>query len=174
MSVGCLLIFSAKAPASLSAEALEFYALHTALLNFLKERRRKLITSGRTVVAYVPVICDAKHIQPTDKSKDAGSRSHSKVDKLRGLHESTESCLKQPQRVRETELFVQTQSDIKVSYIFAGFLRCPHVRNRRPTLYEARTSDIRFVPHSFCGTGRVSIQQYYRTSILELQQTAFE
>ena len=53
--VGLGQLYSDKSSTTLKARGFTFYPLHLILLNYSTELRRKLITSGMTVVGYLPV-----------------------------------------------------------------------------------------------------------------------
>ena len=51
---GLLQIYSDKTSTTLKSRGFKFYPVHLVLLNFKETLRRKLITSGRTIVGYLP------------------------------------------------------------------------------------------------------------------------
>lgn len=148
-SVGYLQIFSDKSQVPLPTEALHLHWFLVTLLNFSEERHRELITSRRILVAYLPVIFEARHTRPTHKSREAGPRSLSIVDRLRNVHEIVASCLRPPQMVAKAVPSVDTKKGKNFCYIFAVFLCCRQQRNRRPTAYETKSSDIHSVSYFF-------------------------
>lgn len=56
--VTCLQLYSQKSHMSLTAGAIIFYSIHLTCLSITKENRRQHISSGRTIVEYLPVRFD--------------------------------------------------------------------------------------------------------------------
>lgn len=109
------------------------------------------------MVAYLPVKFEAKDSQPTHKSREARSRSRSKVDKLRALHGGTESRVNPFEMSAETGLSVEIKKRTEISLtIFPGLLWCRPSRNRRPVVCGARISEIHSVSYLLYKTGGVS------------------
>ncbi len=53
--IGCVQLSSDKSKIALKTTSFEFYPLHISQLNFRESFRRSLVSTGRTVVAYLPV-----------------------------------------------------------------------------------------------------------------------
>lgn len=142
-SVGCFQVFSEKPQVSLSAGALQLYLLHVTILDFSEEPLRKLISSGRPVVMYLPVKLEVKNRGPSHKRlMDARSGRLSKADRLRALHASTERCLKPLLIVAQPGNALSTKKIENAITSSSGFVCCRPPRNRRFVRSKARIPDV--------------------------------
>lgn len=117
--VGAIQVYSDKSQTTLGAHALFFYPLHVTLLNFTEEWRRANISSGRTIVAYLPV-----HNEPLNETKNTPTNAiqiPSKITRLlslRALHSSINNALQPLAEASFCGLSVQTSDGFRLRLHF--------------------------------------------------------
>lgn len=107
--VGFAQLYSDKSQTSLKASSLHFYPLHATLHNFTAEARHSHITSGRSILAFLPV-----HFRNVSSSAD--------ID--RGVHKSKFYEVSRSDRIRSTHLCIETALAPLSDVAEGGFL-CP-------------------------------------------------
>lgn len=89
---GTLQIYSDKSQISLSAGALDFCTLHITYVNFTENCRISHISTGRSIVAYLPV---KFHGEGVGLSAEGKKSSFSRLNLLSAYHGSVEETLLQ-------------------------------------------------------------------------------
>lgn len=92
--VGLGQLYSDKTQTSLKSSSTSLYPLHLTLLNFHEEDRKRIISSGESIVAFLPV----EYINPDSSSGEKNFRV-SRVDKMKLLQEAMQTILK-PLKIR--------------------------------------------------------------------------
>ena len=93
-------IYSDKSQTSLKTSALKFYPLHLTLFNFKEEWRRRVISSGESIIGYLPV--EFSELTPN------GRRKGNREDILLALHDSIEFIFEPLMKVAMEGISFQT------------------------------------------------------------------
>lgn len=115
-------VFSDKSHMSLDIDSLAFHPLHATFVNFSEDSRRKHITSGCTVVAYLPVRIDG--IDDANSGVTGRRRKVQRVHLIQAFHNSICFALK-PLMDEAMGGFIATSADkfkLRLHLVLASYI----------------------------------------------------